>query len=222
MASGSIEMKADDSAMVDDILNELNQTSDQNLDQQMISNSNNITEDSMNMMEDSMNMMEDTDISLPEIPDEIVERNNPPVNVSEPNITHQHTHINHVQMPPQIINQSINNHDFDVTEHPHYHQEIETEPPMIKNMISSDVNNVDVAYSNNESKINKILNTMKKPAIVIILSFLLFHPFTIKLLARIFPTIYKNNSFVAQNLRILCLSLILGLSFLLVTSVMKI
>ena len=218
MASASIEMKADDSAMVDDILNELNQTSDQNLDQQMINN----TEDSMNMMEDSMNMIEDTDISLPEITDEIVERNNPPVNVSEPNITHQHTHINHVQMPPQIINQSINNHDFDVTEHPHYHQEIETEPPMIKNMISSDVNNVDVAFANNESKINKILNTMKKPAIVIILSFLLFHPFTVKLFARIFPTIYKNNSFVAQNLRILCLSLILGLSFLLVTSVMKI
>lgn len=215
MASANIEMKADDSAMVDDILNELNQTSDQNLDQQMMNNSANITED-------SMNMIEDTDISLPEINDEIVEVNNPPVNVSEPNITHHHTSFNHIQMPPQIINQSTTNQEFEVTEHPHYHQEIEDEPPMIKNMINSDVNNVDVAFTNNESKINKILNTIKKPAIVIILSFLLFHPMTIKLLARIFPTVYKNNSFVAQNLRLLCLSLILGLSFLLVSSVMKI
>jgi hypothetical protein len=81
---------------------------------------------------------------------------------------------------------------------------------------------VEVAYKKNDSKINTIIQTMKKPLIVIGLSFILFHPYTSKLLAKLFPKIFNNTTFIAYNLRILCLSLILGLSFLFVTSIMKI
>jgi hypothetical protein len=53
MAETNINMKADDSAMVDDILNELNQTSNQNLDELM-------KEDTMPEMNSSLPEMDES------------------------------------------------------------------------------------------------------------------------------------------------------------------
>ena len=91
---------------------------------------------------------------------------------------------------------------------------------LIKKMEHTSEPVVDVVYQKNDSKINTIINTMKKPLIVIGLSFIIFHPYTSKLLAKIFPKIFNSNTFIASNLRLICLSLILGLVFLAINTIM--
>lgn len=76
---------------------------------------------------------------------------------------------------------------------------------------------VPVKYDSNDNKINNILVSMKKPIIVVALAFILFHPSTSNVLSRYFPTVFSiNESMSVQNVRILCLSLILGLVFLII------
>ena len=84
-------------------------------------------------------------------------------------------------------------------------------------MNETDVQHVN--YDSNEGKLNKILYNLKKPVIVIALSFILFNPMTSKLLSKFFPSVFINSSFTQANVRVLCLSLILGLLFLIINMV---
>ena len=62
---------------------------------------------------------------------------------------------------------------------------------------------------------------MKKPIIVIALAFILFNPFTSDKLAGYLPTVFGvTNSLVRKQVRVLCLSLILGLLFLAINNVL--
>ena len=80
---------------------------------------------------------------------------------------------------------------------------------------------VEVEYDSNDSKVNKVLNMMKKPIIVIALAFILFNPFTSDKLAGYLPTVFGvTNSLVRKQVRVLCLSLILGLLFLAINNVL--
>ena len=58
------------------------------------------------------------------------------------------------------------------------------------------------------------MNSMKKPLIVIALAFILFNPYTSDLLAKYFPTVFNAGTLASKQVRVLCLSLILGLLFL--------
>jgi hypothetical protein len=75
---------------------------------------------------------------------------------------------------------------------------------------------VDVEYDSNDSKINKVLLQLKKPLIVIALAFIVFNPYTNNLLQKYFPVVFStmNSTMASQQVRVVCLSLILGLLFL--------
>tara|TARA_B100000963_G_scaffold271266_1_gene239452 strand:- start:12265 stop:12747 length:483 start_codon:yes stop_codon:yes gene_type:complete len=75
---------------------------------------------------------------------------------------------------------------------------------------------VDVEYDSNDSKINKVLLQLKKPLIVIALAFIVFNPYTNNLLVKYFPTVFNISSgtMASRQVRVVCLSLILGLLFL--------
>ena len=74
---------------------------------------------------------------------------------------------------------------------------------------------IDVEYDSNDSKVNTILSTLKKPLIVIALAFILFNPLTSDMLAKYLPTVFGlTNSLIRKQVRVLCLALILGLLFL--------
>ena len=75
---------------------------------------------------------------------------------------------------------------------------------------------VDVEYDSNDSKINKVLLQLKKPLIVIALAFIVFNPYTNNLLVKYFPTVFDitSGTMASRQVRVVCLSLILGLLFL--------
>ena len=73
---------------------------------------------------------------------------------------------------------------------------------------------MDVEYDSNDSKINKVLSSMKKPLIVIALSFILHNPYTINLLSKFFPKVFAGTDMMARQVKVLCLALILGIVFL--------
>ena len=73
---------------------------------------------------------------------------------------------------------------------------------------------MDVEYDSNDSKINKVLSSMKKPLIVIALSFILHNPYTINLLSKFFPIVFAGSDMMARQVKVLCLALILGIVFL--------
>ena len=220
MTEANINMKADDSAMVDDILNELNQTSNDNLEDLM-------KEDDLSNVDNMLSEMNEGDFSQSNdnlskshsLPDSTIE-NIPqiPVVPPVPTLNSVNTTLSNTQINTPI---QIQTSQGEVTSHPQYQKESDlVNPPIIKKMEHTSEPVVDVVYQKNDSKINTIINTMKKPLIVIGLSFIIFHPYTSKLLAKIFPKIFNSNTFIASNLRLICLSLILGLVFLAINTIM--
>ena len=107
------------------------------------------------------------------------------------------------QMPPQMMehpSQMMGDHNMRFQEAP----EMEMPPE------------VDVEYDSNDSKINKVLLQLKKPLIVIALAFIVFNPYTNNLLQKYFPVVFSTMGYTmaSQQVRVVCLSLILGLLFL--------
>lgn len=119
------------------------------------------------------------------------------------------------QMPPQMQQQMQQQMPPQMMEHPsqmmgnpnmQFQQAPEMEMP----------EDVDVEYDSNDSKINKVLLQLKKPLIVIALAFIVFNPYTNNLLQKYFPVVFStmNSTMASQQVRVVCLSLILGLLFL--------
>lgn len=163
MSEQQVNMQADDSQMVDDILNELNSG-----------------DDSQSTPPQGNQQMPPQQMNTQQMPPQQM----PPQQMA------QH------QMPPQGYPQhpDVNGSDY---------------PGMME--MPPDV---DVDYDSNDSKINKIMNSMKKPLIVIALAFILFNPYTNDLMAKYFPTVFNSDTLASKQVRVLCLSLILGLLFL--------
>lgn len=165
MSEQQVNMQADDSQMVDDILNELN--GDSGSTQQAPSSANQ------------------------QMPPPMQQQQMPPP-------MHQQ------QMPPQMQQQMNMQPDM-------------AHPPQMMGMDQGMMEmppEVDVEYDSNDSKINKILQSMKKPLIVIALAFIMFNPYTNDLLAKYFPVVFNADTMASKQVRVLCLSLILGLLFL--------
>jgi len=160
MSEQQVNMQADDSEMVDDILKELN------------GNDTNNQEVQENQMPPQMNQ----------------------------------------QMPPQMNQQMPSMHP------PQMNQQMDQQmPPQMMGYSDMDMPpDVDVEYDSNDSKINKVLLQLKKPLIVIAIAFIVFNPYTNNLLMKYFPTVFNNVSgtMASQQVRVVCLSLILGLLFL--------
>lgn len=70
------------------------------------------------------------------------------------------------------------------------------------------------------SLLSNILNKIKKPAGLILLIFVVFNPLTRKLLNRYIPVVFRSTSVLHQNLSILILSVIVGLSFIFVNKLL--
>jgi len=159
MSEQQVNMQADDSEMVDDILKELNGDSGNNQGQ------------------------------VPQMQQQMQQQMPP--------------QMQQQQMPPQMMehpSQMMGNPNMQFQEAP------EMEMP-------EDVN---VEYDSNDSKINKVLLQLKKPLIVIALAFIVFNPYTNNLLQKYFPVVFStiNSTMASQQVRVVCLSLILGLLFL--------
>ena len=152
-----MDMKGDDAAMVDDILNSLRNEGNDNTQQ---------VQEMQQQMPPNMQMQQ----QMP------------------PSMQMQQ------QMPPNMQMQ----------------QPMEELPP-----------EVEVEYDSNDSKINSILSTLKKPLIVIALAFILFNPHTSDMLSKYLPTVFGvTNSLIRKQVRVLCLALILGLLFLGINNVL--
>ena len=163
MSEQQVNMQADDSQMVDDILNELNSGDDSQA-----------TPPQGNQQMPPQQMA----------PQQMAPQQMPPQQMAQQ------------QMPPQGFPQHPDVNGMD------YPGMMEMPP------------DVDVDYDSNDSKINKIMNSMKKPLIVIALAFILFNPYTNDLMAKYFPTVFNSDTLASKQVRVLCLSLILGLLFL--------
>jgi hypothetical protein len=163
MSEQQVNMQADDSQMVDDILNELNSG------------------------DDSQATPPQGNQQMP--PQQMTQQQMAPQQMPPQQMAQQ-------QMPPQGFPQHPDVNGMD------YPGMMEMPP------------DVDVDYDSNDSKINKIMNSMKKPLIVIALAFILFNPYTNDLMAKYFPTVFNSDTLASKQVRVLCLSLILGLLFL--------
>jgi len=164
MSEQQVNMQADDSQMVDDILNELNSG------------------------DDSQATPPQGNQQMP--PQQMTQQQMAPQQMPPQQMAQQQ------QMPPQGYPQHPDVNGMD------YPGMMEMPP------------DVDVDYDSNDSKINKIMNSMKKPLIVIALAFILFNPYTNDLMAKYFPTVFNSDTLASKQVRVLCLSLILGLLFL--------
>jgi len=120
---------------------------------------------------------------------------------------------NNNQMPPVQNQQMPPMHppQMDMSQMPN-NVELQYQGPPEMNMPPE----VDVEYDSNDSKINKVLIQLKKPLIVIALAFIVFNPYTNNLLVKYFPTVFNISSgtMASRQVRVVCLSLILGLLFL--------
>ena len=171
MSEQQVNMQADDSQMVDDILNELNG--------------------------DSGSTQQGPSPGNQQMPPQMQQQMPPQMQQQVPQQMQQ-------QVPQQMQQQMNMQPDMD-------------HPPQMMGMDQGMMEmppEVDVEYDSNDSKINKILQSMKKPLIVIALAFIMFNPYTNDLLAKYFPVVFNAETMASKQVRVLCLSLILGLLFL--------
>ena len=187
-----MDMKADDTALVDDILNELNNNNEK--------------------------------ASLPNESNQNVPISSDPPTNQAPVINQRPVNNNiappQTQPPQQQLNMPVHSSMANLEQS--QGMEMNNLSPMEDMDMMGDMPpDVEVTLDNNESKINKILLMMKKPLIVVALSFILHHPLTSKLLAKYLPTVFSpGGSNMKINVQILCISLILGLLFLIINMVL--
>lgn len=150
-------MNGDDSNIVDEILNELNDNN-QNREEPV---QEEIQQPSMNTQ-----MHMDSEMQ-PDLSNQLENEMNFREQVEEP--------VHHIQMPPEVLN---------------------------------------VEYNNNETKIETILNKLKKPLIITCLVFIVFNPLFMNLLANSIPRIFgPSDNIVMRQIRTLILALSIGLIF---------
>lgn len=85
-------------------------------------------------------------------------------------------------------------------------------------ILTQNVNTIsepDVKQSSENSWWSVILTKIKKPTTLILLIFLVFSPLTRKLLNKYVPVVFRSTSYLHQNISILILSVVVGLSFML-------
>ena len=129
-------------------------------------------------------------------------------------------------MVDDILNE-LNQNNTNVPENPV--PEIITPPNNTENILNTNTPperniNLDIQEKKNDdfleknnSKLDNILSLLKRPIVVISLAFILFHPITTNLLNKYLPTIFeKTISSNPQTVRVACLSLILGLIYLII------
>jgi len=163
------------------------------------------------MVDDILNSLRDGNHDTPSIPTEI--QNQPNNQLSEQQINQQMNQ----QMQQQMQQQQMPTQQMPAQQIPTQQIQYQAPPVQFQQMAPE----IDVEYDSNDSKINKALNMMKKPIIVIALAFILFNPITTDKLAGYLPTVFGvTNNLLRKQVRVLCLALILGLLFLGINNVL--
>lgn len=114
-------------------------------------------------------------------------------------------------IPPQMQMEQPQQQMQAQMEHP-MHMEQEMEDPTQHMEMPPEVLNVE--YNNNESKLESILNKLKKPIIITCLAFILFNPLVMNLLATYVPRVFgATDNLVMRQVRTLILALAIGVIF---------
>lgn len=87
-----------------------------------------------------------------------------------------------------------------------------TPPVVIEQNVNSLPPEIEVEYSNNDTVMNKILESGKNPLILACVVFLVFNPVTRRMLNKTLPVIFQSTSFSRQQFSILVLSIVVGAS----------
>ena len=121
-----------------------------------------------------------------------------------------------------LVDEILNELNDNDNTNPSYKEEETNENVDIPNLDKAPVDNVkditntlEIDYDSDENKTNKIISLLKKPLIVMCLSFIIFNPIVIGSLESCFPRIFQNaNTLMHTQMRTLLLSVIVAVLFL--------
>ena len=74
----------------------------------------------------------------------------------------------------------------------------------------------EIVYNSTDSKLDRIISTIKKPLIIILLIFIIFNPYTLAKLGIYFPAIFASSNFIGwkSHVKTLILATIVGLLYM--------
>lgn len=121
-----------------------------------------------------------------------------------------------------LVDEILNELNDNDNTNPSYKEPQNNEKVDITNVNQSELDNipdipntVEIDYDSDENKTNKIISLLKKPVIVMCLSFIIFNPIIIGSLESCFPRIFQQtNTLMHTQLRTLLLSVIVAVLFL--------